>query len=256
MLFKLLHIGWLLLIGVYGTAQINWVNCTPEAQTINTYPSTSPFIGDTIVMMIVPESYADTVHFTVDFRSYTIPDMVAIICGDSTFVYNWIGDNRYHDTTTTISGYAEYYNHELIMSDGKAVDVPYNFYFGVNGYKSSFRSNFDTISDTVWIAIISNPVYPSKISIFIQCVYGFVEPDIVDTRFYVPDAFSPNGDGINDTFYPMPDTDYELSIYDRWGNLVYKGNTPWDGIGYKPDIYVYLVTTSRSKLYGEVTLMK
>ncbi|WP_333876571.1 gliding motility-associated C-terminal domain-containing protein, partial [Flavobacterium sp.] len=52
----------------------------------------------------------------------------------------------------------------------------------------------------------------------------------------IPDGYSPNNDGINDTFeienlhiiYP----NFKLEIYNRYGNLIYKGNrnTPnWDG---------------------------
>ena len=53
---------------------------------------------------------------------------------------------------------------------------------------------------------------------------------------FVPNTFTPNADSKNDTFmigklknvYP----DYKLSIYNRWGNLVYEeenGDEPWDG---------------------------
>ena len=52
----------------------------------------------------------------------------------------------------------------------------------------------------------------------------------------IPDGFSPNNDGVNDTFeidnlaelYPK----FTLEIYNRYGNKVYQGdiNTPnWDG---------------------------
>jgi gliding motility-associated-like protein len=52
----------------------------------------------------------------------------------------------------------------------------------------------------------------------------------------IPDGYSPNNDGINDTFeienlailYP----NFKLEIYNRYGNLIYTGNrnTPnWDG---------------------------
>jgi len=54
--------------------------------------------------------------------------------------------------------------------------------------------------------------------------------------FFVPDGFSPNGDNVNDTFtilkidflYP----DYSLEIYNRYGNVLFKGNKnkpDWDG---------------------------
>ncbi|MEO0683738.1 MAG: gliding motility-associated C-terminal domain-containing protein, partial [Cyanobacteria bacterium J06649_11] len=52
-----------------------------------------------------------------------------------------------------------------------------------------------------------------------------------------PNAFSPNGDGINDCFQPyIADNDlfysYQLHIYDRWGELIFKTIDPndcWDG---------------------------
>ena len=53
----------------------------------------------------------------------------------------------------------------------------------------------------------------------------------------IPEGFSPNGDNINDQFV-IPDIainypNYNIEIYNRWGNMVFKGNasTPdWDGI--------------------------
>jgi len=67
---------------------------------------------------------------------------------------------------------------------------------------------------------------------------------------YVPNAFTPNGNGINDLFKPVI-TDhsisgYELLIFDRWGKLIFQSKTPfegWDGTyrgnGVKQDIYVW-----------------
>ncbi len=51
-----------------------------------------------------------------------------------------------------------------------------------------------------------------------------------DCPVYVPNAFSPNADGQNDTFcaYSPCLSQVELSIYDRWGNLLYRGDC-WDG---------------------------
>lgn len=51
----------------------------------------------------------------------------------------------------------------------------------------------------------------------------------------MPTAFSPNGDGSNDLFRPKVYdalTHYELSVYNRWGGLVFRTNDPqagWDG---------------------------
>ena len=58
-----------------------------------------------------------------------------------------------------------------------------------------------------------------------------IEPDFL---FYIPNAFSPNDDGINDTFSGrgLVITKYEMTIFDRWGNLIFFSddmNKPWDG---------------------------
>lgn len=52
---------------------------------------------------------------------------------------------------------------------------------------------------------------------------------------YIPNAFSPNDDGRNDTFVPQSACelmDYELMIFDRWGNQIFAATDPkagWDG---------------------------
>lgn len=63
----------------------------------------------------------------------------------------------------------------------------------------------------------------------IVCILG-------DYALYVPNAFSPNGDGINDVFIPqgigVDLTAYELFIFDRWGDLIFRTADlyqGWDG---------------------------
>lgn len=72
----------------------------------------------------------------------------------------------------------------------------------------------------------------------------FDSESLVDlSSLTIPNVFSPNNDGINEFFSPLlldyPDFDitgimqeFELSIYSRWGNLVYQSNGNrrfWDG---------------------------
>ena len=57
------------------------------------------------------------------------------------------------------------------------------------------------------------------------------------TDLFTPDAFTPNGDGINDKFKPVFQVDfeviqYDLYIYNRWGREVFhttSANDGWDG---------------------------
>ena len=51
---------------------------------------------------------------------------------------------------------------------------------------------------------------------------------------YIPNAFSPNGDDLNETFRPIGEgfKTYNLVIFDRWGHQVFQTNdsrAEWDG---------------------------
>ena len=87
----------------------------------------------------------------------------------------------------------------------------------------------------------------------------------------LPDVFSPNGDQTNDAFSPViicPDvTNYNLKVFNRWGELVYETNDPmgeWDGnFGGNPqpmDVYAWLVSYDVEGMSlqrsGELTLVR
>ena len=81
---------------------------------------------------------------------------------------------------------------------------------------------------------------------------------------FVPNAFSPNGDGVNDDLRPFFKTDfikiesYDLHIYNRWGSLVFNSqnlNDGWDGTfrGKQCEMGVYIWTLRvRVSLNGKV----
>ena len=78
------------------------------------------------------------------------------------------------------------------------------------------------------------------------------EPEV-----YLPNAFSPNADGINDTFAARG-TGFEpvaLTVFDRWGGRVSSGNGTWngerDGQAVPTGIYVYQLTY-RNSYTGEL----
>lgn len=71
------------------------------------------------------------------------------------------------------------------------------------------------------------------------------------SKYYIPNAFTPNGDGLNDTFGIIGKgiTNYHLQIYNRWGNLIFESTdtqVQWDG-SYLDELvpegtYVYKIT--------------
>lgn len=57
---------------------------------------------------------------------------------------------------------------------------------------------------------------------------------VPDSTVFMPDAFSPNADGINDRFLPqgLPSNSLRLTVYNRWGEVVFRSEDArqgWDG---------------------------
>ncbi len=87
---------------------------------------------------------------------------------------------------------------------------------------------------------------------------------------YIPNIFTPNFDGLNDTFlvYGIGISEIQVTIFDRWGEQIYHDDnqtTGWDGtykdVLSKNDVYSYLVkyTALDGKKHtktGHVTLLK
>ena len=67
-------------------------------------------------------------------------------------------------------------------------------------------------------------------------VLFFIPPEPIYENFYVPNAFSPEGDGLNDEFKAISNSDkislFRMYIFNRWGALVFESNDislGWDG---------------------------
>lgn len=92
---------------------------------------------------------------------------------------------------------------------------------------------------------------------------------------YIPTAFSPDGDGVNDKFLMSTNigtiSDFEMFVFDRWGQIVYKSTNPneaWAGNFQNggeilsTGVYAYRIlfeideTQARKELVGYVTLVK
>ena len=102
-------------------------------------------------------------------------------------------------------------------------------------------------------------------------------PDCAGTTgVYIPDAFSPNGDGFNDEFMiglssDLVLADFECQVFDRWGNQVFFSKaypSVWNGkfadSEMNPGVYVYLIRlthvvsgVNQNKTYsGSITLIR
>lgn len=94
------------------------------------------------------------------------------------------------------------------------------------------------------------------VTLVITNSYGCIDSAISEVQvtedftFYVPNTFTPNGDGINEDFNGKGTgiKDYHLMVFDRWGMLIFQSNSltlNWDGrFKSRPvqeDVYVYKI---------------
>lgn len=122
--------------------------------------------------------------------------------------------------------------------------LTYSWTFG-DGDSADIRTPSHSYTDTgnyVVTLIVTSP------DGCIDTISGIVRVED-NFAFYVPNAFTPNGDGVNDTFrgFGVALRSYTMSIYNRWGELVFRTNDynqPWDGTikdVVQNDVYVYRI---------------
>ena len=137
-------------------------------------------------------------------------------------------------------------------------------YFWNNG--NTTQHNFIDASGLVIVEVDNKCGYAS------DSIYVTVEE--CDQKIYVPNAFTPNGDGENDLFFPkgfsIDWNTFEMFIYDRWGELIYLTNdvnNGWDGKHKDSNelcqlgVYAWLIIVkdiygNDIKLTGTVTLLR
>jgi gliding motility-associated-like protein len=149
-------------------------------------------------------------------------------------------------------------------------------------YGSSIQLNADSAQYYLWTpddgslnnANINNPVatplVPTTYTVFGIDNHGCRDSASVSINldydhYFIPNAFTPNGDGLNDYFKVFNLGLYrlvEMRIYNRWGNEIYYltdgGNKGWDGTfnGVPQDIGTYCYTMIISAPNGELTSHK
>jgi gliding motility-associated-like protein len=115
----------------------------------------------------------------------------------------------------------------------------------------------DPPADTTYVLTVESNV---GCGFATDSVYVYVLKDI-----FVPTAFSPNGDGLNDT-WTVPGlnafTEYEISIFNRGGQVVYYTKDvpkPWNGmyggIPVPAGVYVYMIDLKKKRGILKGTLM-
>ncbi|GGK63143.1 PKD domain-containing protein [Rufibacter glacialis] len=115
-----------------------------------------------------------------------------------------------------------------------------------------------TATTTYYLRTVSDASCPNQDSMVVTVI----------KRLNIPKAFSPNGDGSNDTWVLEGIEDYPyltIEIYNRWGQQVYTTQgypNPWDGKRNGVDLpigaYYYIIDprNGRSKMTGPLTILR
>lgn len=116
-------------------------------------------------------------------------------------------------------------------------------------------------------------VYP--VTLVTTNIYGcqdsITHPVIINADYYVwiPNAFTPDGDGLNSVFGVVGEgissEEFEMLIFNRWGELIFEStdpSIPWDGANATQGVYVYKIkaqsrfTKIVEAFTGHVTLLR
>jgi gliding motility-associated-like protein len=149
-----------------------------------------------------------------------------------------------------------------------------HYFWDING------TAFSISKDTMYIFSNREPgVYPVCLMTynFNNCVDTTCQDVTIEDVLepYVPNAFTPNGDSHNDVFLMSTNipviTDFEMLIYDRWGQLIFQTTDPYQpwlgsrnnsGKILPEGVYAYRIryeiarTQTKRELMGHVTLLK
>ena len=123
------------------------------------------------------------------------------------------------------------------------------------------------------ITVVAPGIYTSTVTLF-GCTSSFSVDVKNDCYIDIPNVFSPNGDGLNDYFFPRTTLTsglitFNMNIYNRWGELIFQSSSldgrGWDGtfnnVPQPEGVYVYVIDGTfkdgqKEHHQGNVTLVR
>ena len=189
-------------------------------------------IVDTVYIELPPDTIVVVEVDTVVIND-TIPVPINWYFYDTTYIYytTWV-DNYIYDTTYV-------YILDTLLSTEYVYDTTYVY-----------------LLDTVHEYIVQE--------LWLDCATGLPcddQPGVDECEemvVFVPNVFTPNNDGVNDSFYAQQSDpscwyDWSMTVYNRWGGVVFQTDDPeygWDGSfngggHYVPDgVYAWVINAS------------
>ena len=124
------------------------------------------------------------------------------------------------------------------------------------------------------VAPVASPEHSTTYTVEMTDIHGCKVTDevtvFVNGTLYVPNTFTPDGDGLNDGFFAFATeiAEFRLLVFNRWGEEIYASTQlgqPWDGtysgVESPIDTYVWRIDLKelngkKRTVYGHVNLVR
>jgi len=199
----------------------NWNNGLSNDSVFNFYPNFYDFYTNQNIKLSVKDACGNTTKDTVNIIFSKHPT------ADFTFSPT----------------YSDLLNPLVEFIDLSSKDVTNWFWtYGVNNKYSTNQNPYYNYPDT------GNYNVSLLVANQFDCVDSIVKTVRINeiSTIYIPNAFTPNGDGINDVFKVIGNEieEFELSIFNRWGEKVFESKSQdnsWTGKDSQTGAYTYRV---------------
>jgi gliding motility-associated-like protein len=266
------------------TLHVNLSGCVSVVFEGTTY-TTSTELENTYTDANGCDSVIRKVHITV--KQPVINTITADICRGGSYTFNgavYSNTGTYVDTFTAANGCDSISRLELTVHELPAVtltehgtDHPHYCLgdsvnltaSGADNYQWWWRNNSPSLGTGVDKAV---PLYATIQKIWVEGSDNYGCSDTAEITIkaqgccslMMPNAFSPNGDGMNDNFGPETighPKGYAMRIYNRWGQMIYvsyKIEQKWDGTynGQLAELGTYFYMVTGDCANGEPIQMK
>ncbi len=248
--------------------EVNFINTTDALFTDECYWSFGN--GDSSALCLPTYTYQDAGVYSVSLKVIS--------------PQNCDGDTTYTDLITVFDHPeaafvfgpqpTDYFETYISFFDSSSVDaIEWDWEFGVDGVLGTSQDEFPTLHfpgedlGTYPVRLIVTNVH--------TCTDTMIRNVVIDGYYvvYAPNAFTPDGDGVNDLWRPLikdqEDSEYKLTIFDRWGQEIWASNDPtegWEGKSggemLKTGMYVWkletrdMLTRINHEYHGHVSLLK